>query len=91
MGITIYPGFLDSPSLLLSTTQEQNYRFGLFRLKADQTVQEVGPRTVPVHHQKYNKKNQRNPHSIEGRADTPHIRNRVADAFPIQFPVLYYP
>ena len=60
---------------------------GIHRLKADPTVQEVSPRTVPVRHQRDNK-NQRNPHSI---ANIPYIKNRVAHAFPIQFPVLYCP
>ena len=30
---------------------------GIHRLKADPTVQEVSPRTVPVRHQRYNNKN----------------------------------
>ena len=36
---------------------------GIHRLKADPTVQEMSPRTVPVRHQ-------RNPHSMKGCADT---------------------
>ena len=60
---------------------------GIHQLKADLTVQEV----IPVNHQRYKKNKQRNPHSIKPRADSPYIRNRVACAFPIQFPVLSYP
>ena len=87
-GITIsriHP-FVDSPSMVLSTTEEQNVTaLGIHRLKADLTIQELSPRTVPVRHQRYNKK-QRNPHSIKGCADIPYIKTH---AFTIQFPMLY--
>ena len=48
--------FVDSPSMVLSTTEEQKVTtLGTHRLKADLTIQELSPRTVPVRHQRYNK------------------------------------
>ena len=77
--------------MVLSTTQEQNVTaLGIHRMKADLTVQELSPRTVPVRHQRYTyNKKQRNPHSIKGCADIPYIKNKEVHAFTIQFPVLY--
>ena len=80
--------FLDSPSMLLSTTQEQNVTaLGIHQLKADLTIQ-VEPQNSPYAAPEVQQK-QRNPHSIKRCADIPYIKNRVAHAFTIQLPVLY--
>ena len=81
---------LDSQSMLLSTTQEQNLAtaLGIHRLKANPTVREVSPRTVTVRHQRYNKKPAK---PAFNQRPCQHSMHRVAHAFPIQFPVLYCP
>ena len=55
----ICPVFGVSPSMLLSTTQEQNFALGIHRLKADPTIKEVSPRTVPVWHQRQRDNNRK--------------------------------
>ena len=68
-------------SIILCDIGAKLTTLGIHRLKADPTVQEMSPRTVPVRHQ-------RNPHSML----TPLTFGiRVACAFPSQFTVLYYP
>ena len=59
---------------------------GIHRLKADPTVQEESPRTVPVRHQRDNKK----PAKPARPCQHPCIKNKAARTFPIQFSVLYY-
>ena len=48
--------FLDSPSFYLRL-RSKTYRLGIHQMKANLTVQEESPRTLPVHvrHQRYNK------------------------------------
>ena len=54
----IGPGFFwTAQACFYLRLRSKNYRFGHTpRLKADPMVQEVSPRTVPVRHQRYNKK-----------------------------------
>ena len=66
--------------------QSETYRFGHTPVEGKSDGTRGEPQNSPCAAPEVQQINQRNSHSIKGRADIPYIKNRAARAFPIQFP-----